>query len=164
MLWDVWEKTLVYCIAITQPFYPLGISLTTVENNSSAETDLISKNQLDDYSFIKSPFTLDEHYVLLRCATGLGAGSESSINLGGWYFNGKQISVGTTCQMQSTFQVRQASNKLYPGVINLYPCRRELLLNEEGFYSCTIRNSSMIYQTMRVGLYLSGRSELHDDE
>ena len=100
--------------------------------------------------------------MLLRCATGLGAGSESSIGLGGWYFNGGQIPVGMTCQ--STFQVRQASNRLYPGVINLYPCRRELLLNEEGFYSCTIRNSSMIYQTMRVALYLSGRSELHDDE
>ena len=99
--------------------------------------------------------------MLLRCATGLGAGNKSSIELGGWYFNDKQIPVGKSCQ--STFQVRQASGRLYPGVINLYPCRTELLLTEEGVYLCNIRNSSMINQTMRVGLYLGGRSKLHDE-
>ena len=140
------------------PICLIGISITRVANDSTPETDIVSSNQLDDYSFIHSPFTLDPFGVLLRCTTGLGPGSSSSTELGGWYFSGAQISVDQPCN--STFQVRQANRRIYPGVINLYPCGT-LSLSEEGVYSCIIINSSMVNQIMRVGLYFSGRSELY---
>ena len=142
-----------------QCIHRLGISTTTVTTQSFPETDLVSGNQLFDYSFITTPFTLDEHGVLLRCATGLGSGSSSSIVLGGWHFNSAQIAVGQQCS-ESVFEVRQANNRLYPGVINLYPCGT-LSASEEGVYSCIIMNSSMINQVTRVGVYLNGRSKLH---
>jgi len=73
------------------------------------------------------------------------------------------ISVGQPCG--SVFQVRSANYRNFPGVINLYPCGsvgRPLSPEEEGVYSCMIMNSSMMVQTTRVGLYLSGRSESLD--
>ena len=126
-------------------------------SDSTPEIDLVSGNQLDDYTFINSNFTLDPHGVLLRCATGLGPGSSSNIVLGGWYFNGAQVPVGDLCR-QPTFEVRSANTRNYPGVINLYPCG-PLSVTEEGVYSCIIMNSSMINQIIRVGVYFTGRSE-----
>ena len=60
-----------------------------------------------------------------------------------------------------TFEVRSANKRKFPGIINLYPCG-PLLPDEEGVYSCVMMNSSMMVQTTRVGLYLSGRSESVD--
>ncbi|XP_065918563.1 hemicentin-1-like isoform X2 [Dysidea avara] len=133
-----------------------GVSITRVTSDSTPEIDLVSGNQLDDYTFINSNFTLDPHGVLLRCATGLGPGSSSNIVLGGWYFNGAQVPVGDLCR-QPTFEVRSANTRNYPGVINLYPCG-PLSVTEEGVYSCIIMNSSMINQIIRVGVYFTGRT------
>ena len=126
----------------------------------SASTDLISSNRLDDYSFLTEPFTLDQFGVILHCVSGLGpTGGQVNINLGNWIFNGAQVSFGDTCV--SVFQQRSANNNNFPGVINLYPCG-PLSPDEEGVYSCMMMNSSMVVQTTRVGLYLSGRSESLD--
>ena len=137
--------------------HSLGISITTVAIDSTPETDLVSSNQLNDYSFITTPFPLDSFGVLLRCATGLGPGSSANIVLGGWYFNGAQVFVGDSCR-QPAFEVRSANTRNYPGVINLYPCGT-LSVTEEGVYSCIIMNSSMINQIMRVGVYFTERSK-----
>ena len=59
------------------------------------------------------------------------------------------------------FEVRGAAGGKYPGVINLYLCGT-FTTTEEGVYSCIIMNSSMMNQTMRVGVYFSGRSESLD--
>jgi len=59
------------------------------------------------------------------------------------------------------FLVRGASGRNYPGVINLYLCGT-FTTTEEGVYSCIMMNSSIMYQTMRVGVYFSGRSESLD--
>jgi len=59
------------------------------------------------------------------------------------------------------FEVRGANTARYPGVINLYLCET-LTITEEGVYSCIMMNSSMMNQTMRVGVYLSGRSKSFD--
>ena len=100
----------------------------------------------------------DSSGVLLRCASGLGP-TGSNMNLGGWKFDQSAVSTGDHCLSQ--FQNRGANSRLYPGVINLYPCGA-LSPNEEGVYSCMMMNSSMMVQTTRVGLYLSGRSESLD--
>jgi len=104
--------------------------------------------------------------AILRCATGLGpSGSDSNIALGGWYFNGAQLFVpsgGVACfSGGEIFLVQGANSRRYPGVINLYQCGT-FTSTEEGVYSCIMMNSSMMNQTMRVGIYLNGRSESLD--
>ena len=121
---------------------------------------LIASNQITDYSFVTQPFTLNQHdmVTIFRCATGLGpSGADSSTDLGGWYFDGAQIPVGTNCG-GPVFEVQVTNNEVFPGVINLLMCRT-FTTTEEGVYSCIMMNSSMVEQTMRVGVYFSGRSE-----
>ena len=139
----------------------LGIAITGA---SDISTDLASSNQITDYSFVTQPFTLDPFNVILRCATGLGpSGSDSNTILGGWYFNGAQLfapSGDTFCE-GIVFEVRGANSRRHPGVINLY-LRGTFATTEEGVYSCIMMNSSMMNQTIRVGVYLNGRSKSLD--
>ena len=139
----------------------LGIAITGA---SDISTDLASSNQITDYSFVTQPFTLDPFNVILRCATGLGpSGSDSNTILGGWYFNGAQLfapSGDTFCE-GIVFEVRGANSRRHPGVINLY-LRGTFATTEEGVYSCIMMNSSMMNQTMRVGVYFSRRSKSLD--
>ena len=139
----------------------LGITATRVSTtDSTPATDLISSNQLPDYSFLTEPFTLNIFDVVLHCVTGLGpTGGNNNAVLGDWYFGGNQIPVTQPCG--SVFQVRSGNPNNFPGLINLYPCG-SLSPDEEGVYSCMMMNSSMMVQTTRVGLYLSGRSESLD--
>ena len=128
---------------------------------SDVRADLVSSNQITDYSFVTQPFTLDPFTAMLRCASGLGpSDSDNNAVLGGWYFTGAQVPIGTNCG-GPVFEVRGANGRNYPGVINLYLCGT-FTTTEEGVYSCTMMNSSMMNQTMRVGLYFSGRSESLD--
>ena len=123
---------------------------------------MVAKNQLVDYSYLtEGSFTFDNAGVVLRCASGLGPGSSSSLTLGGWYFDGNEIASDTRCSPSSVFDQRAANGRLYPGIINLYPCDTDdpLSTDDEGVYSCMMMNSSMMIQTTRVGLYLSGRSK-----
>ena len=138
----------------------LGIAVTGASN---VATDLVSSNQITDYSFLTQPFTLDPFKVILRCLSGLGpSGRNNNAVLGGWYFDGNQIPLpGRDGQCRDVFEVRSANVRKYPGVINLYLCKR-LTFNTEGVYSCIMMNSSMMNQTMRVGVYFSGRSESLD--
>jgi len=136
----------------------LGIAITRA---SDISTDLVGSNQIADYSFVTQPFTLDVFEAFLRCATGLGpSGSDINIVLGGWYFNGIQIPVGSGCT-GFVLEVRTANSRNYPGVINLYLCGT-FTTTEEGVYSCIMMNSSMMNQTMRVGVYFSERSKSLD--
>ena len=124
---------------------------------------MVSSNQITDYSFVTQPFTLDPFLAILRCASGLGpSGSDRNIVLGGWYFNGAQLFAPSVTICEGVvFEVRGANSRRYPGVINLYLCGT-FTTTEEGVYSCIMINSSMMHQTMRVGVYLSGRSESLD--
>ena len=124
-------------------------------------TYLVSRNQITDYSFVTQPFKLDRSKGILRCATGLGPSGDDRNNvLGGWFFNGRRITLSEGCQGPVVEQ-RAAGGKRYPGVINLYLCGT-FTTTEEGVYSCIMMNSSMMNQTIRVGVYLSGRSELFE--
>ena len=137
-----------------------GIALTG-SSYGGPSGDLVINNKIADYSFVTQPFSLDEHKSILRCATGLGPSYwDNNAVLGGWYFKGAQIPVGRNCYGYG-FEVRGASVRNYPGVINLYLCET-FNTTEEGLYSCIMMNSSMMKQTVRVGLYLSGRSESLD--
>ena len=136
----------------------LGIAIFGASNVS---TDLVSSNQIIDYSFVTQPFILAQFNEIIRCATGLGpSGRDSYTVLGGWYFNGAQLPQKTNCGSPA-FAVRGANPMKYPGVINLYKCGA-FTTTEEGVYSCIMMNSSMMNQTIRVGVYVSRRSESCD--
>ena len=145
------------CIHIT-----VGIAIAMTGNmTGNPGEDLFAVNQLTDYSYITQPFTLDVHMAILRCASGLGPDGDTNLVLGGWYFDGIEIPSGTTCDSSSVFQIRTAGIRNYPGVINLYLCGT-FTTTEEGVYSCIMMNSSMMNQTIRVGVYFSGRSKSLD--
>ena len=141
--------------------YILGIA---VIGGSDISTDLVGSNQISDYSYLTQPFSRDRFNVILRCASGLGqSGEDSSTSLGGWYLNGNEVQkpTGTPVCGFHPLEVRGANSRKYPGVINLYLCG---ILNatEEGVYECRMMDSSMVEQTMRVGVYFRGRSESFD--
>jgi len=128
---------------------------------SNISTDLVSSNQITDYSYFTHPFTLDSFKAIFRCISGLGpSNDDGNIVLGGWHFNGTPLPVLQDCT-GPVFEQRGASRINYPGIINLYLCGT-LTTTEEGVYTCIIMNSSMISQTLRVGVYVIGRSKSFD--
>ena len=95
--------------------------------------------------------------MLARCLTGLGPSNNDDNNaLGGWYFNGTRI-VNGECT-DSVIQPNGATIINFVGIINLFQCRTFTSI-AEGVYTCVMMNSSMLNQSVRLGLYLSGRSE-----
>ena len=158
----VYKRTAIvlFIIFAIPLLYTLGIAMTRA---SDITTDLVSSNQITDYSFVTQPFSRDSFNVIFRCATGLGPSDASNIiTLGGWYFNRTALEVRSfqVCT-GPLFEVRGANSELYPGIINLYLCGT-FTTTEEGIYECRMVNSSMMEQTMRLGAYLNGRSESLD--
>ena len=145
--------------------YILGVVVTRVVQDSGGPgEDLNSTNLITDYSVVRHPFTLDSNNAIFRCATGVGpSASNPNTVLGGWYLNGGRLLVpsgDSVCDFYD-LEVRGAPVRRFPGVINLLLCE-EFTTTEEGVYSCIMMNSSMMNQTMRVGVYFSGRSESLD--
>ena len=122
-------------------------------------TSLIDSNILPDYSNITAQnVMINTSALIARCVTGLGpSGSDDNNALGGWYFNGNRIPNGV-CD-SSVVQPSGAAINNFVGVINLFQCG-QFSTTGEGVYTCTLQNSSMINQSMRLGIYFSGRSEL----
>ena len=140
---------LLYCID-----YLLGIELVGGLRTTGSNT-VGSSNIVDDYSAIRWNNN-SRRGLLFRCVTGLGPSGNSNEELGQVSFNGTQISHGL-CD-GPVVQQRGANIAKFIGVINIRTCSA-FTINEEGVYTCTIRNSSMVNQTVRVGVYLPVRSE-----
>ena len=111
---------------------------------------------LADYSYINARDDVDgETPKLARCMSGLGPehGGRNNGVLGGWYFNGVQIP-NTYCR--HIIQPVPASG--IAGVVNMHQCR-QFSTAVEGVYTCIMRNSSWMYQSVRLGVYYRGRGE-----
>jgi len=120
-------------------------------------TNLVrASNVLDDYSAIYLDNSSSSG-ILFRCATGLGPTSSDDNNgIGDLYYDG-MVLPNETCS--GLLQAEGARNVArYPGVYNGRLCS-PLTTSTEGVYTCTLRNSSMMEQSMRVGVYFNGRSE-----
>ena len=90
--------------------------------------------------------------------TGLGPSDGDDNNaLGGLYFNGARIPNGN-CNASTAIQPIGAMISKYVGVMDLHQCRA-LTPTEEGVYTCVMINSSMMMQSMRLGMYRPGRSK-----
>ena len=119
--------------------------------------DIVPGNFRNDYSFINVD-GVSGNSLIARCVTGLGPSNSDDNNaLGGLYFNGSRIPNGN-CNTSPSVQANGALISNFVGVMNLYKCGT-LRPSEEGVYTCTMMNSSMMYQSMRLGVYLPGRSK-----
>ena len=122
-------------------------------------------NALTDYSYINAQGGDPNGVpVLARCLTGLGhsgTSNDPSGALGGWYFNGSMIpNSGKHAYCSSdVIQVRAGAGTA--GVVNIRQCG-VFSTTVEGVYTCTMMNSSMMDQSVRLGVYFTGRSESLD--
>ena len=109
-------------------------------------------------SYVIAP---DDNVLIARCLTGLGpSGTSNGANgvLGGWYFNGNMIP-NSGEQASCSSDVNQARpGRFTAGNINIFQCGA-FSTNEEGIYTCTMMNSSMMEESVRLGVYFTGRSE-----
>ena len=122
-------------------------------------------NVLTDYSYINPADSLsDDGDLLARCLTGLGPNS-TSINangeLGGWYFNGTMIPNSDEAESCSSDVIQARPGGGTAGVINLRQCGI-FSISVEGVYTCTMMTSSGMNQSIKLGLYLTGRCESLD--
>ena len=114
-------------------------------------------NVLDDYTYILMDGSEADNAILFRCATGLGpSGGDSNDVIGDMYLNNMLL----TEQMCNGFVIPQGVRNVlnFPGTYQARTCGA-LTINTEGVYTCTLTNSSMMSQSVSIGVYFSGRSE-----
>ena len=146
--------------------FTVGVAVT--RNSLTDATDFLT-----DYSYIYASDSPGSGVLLARCVTGLGpTGTSNNANsdLGGWYFNGTMIpnsGVNQVCGSPAidnkpavgAIQARPGFGTA--GVINLRQCD-PFTIALEGIYTCTMMNSAMMSQSVRLGVYFSVRSESLD--
>ena len=93
---------------------------------------------------------------IARCLTGLGPDGNDNTVLGGWYFKGSFVPNGVCGG--SVIQQYGALITTDVGVVDLFQCQT-FSTNAEGVYTCMIKNSSRMEQSMRLGVYFNGRSK-----
>ena len=97
---------------------------------------------------------------MAHCLTGLGpSGNDRNGLVGGWYFNGKRISQGK--QGCSSATVQPIPGGATAGIINIHQCA-QFSTAAEGIYTCKMMNSSMMKESVRLGVYFTRRSESLD--
>ena len=96
--------------------------------------------------------------LLFRCVSGLGPTSNDNTELGGLLFGSTMIQDGE-CN-GPVIQQRGATISSFVGIINVLLCAT-LTTNSEGVYTCMMRNSSMMEESVKVGVYFPSRSEFY---
>ena len=115
------------------------ITASSVINNNS----FISLDHNNDY-FAQTLFS---------CASGF---EDSQPKL---YFTNAELE-----KLECNKFVRAVDSNIHPGVLNIQVCGK-LNTSTEGVYTCILKNSSMMNQSVSVGIYFSGRSKsLHNDQ
>ena len=125
----------------------------SVDNTGSNE--ITSDNIIENYSYIRTSDTVTD--VLFRCVTGLGPTGSNNAERSALHFNNQLIPHGG-CD-GPVVQSRGADITQFVGVINVGLCGN-FTTNEEGVYTCVTRNRDGLDESVRVGVYLPGRSEL----
>ena len=119
-----------------------------------------ASNVLDDYAYIFLDGSERGDHILFRCSTGLGpTGNDTNDVIGDLYYNDKPLPHGV-CSNEFIQAEGAVDIARFPGTYNARVCDNgRLTTSTEGVYTCTLTNSSMMDQSVRIGLYLSGRSE-----
>ena len=143
-------------VVMYRGIFTVGIALIGVTDNNL----IVSANALTDYSYVNARASVTTGIQIARCATGLGPSApDDNSAVGGVYFNGNGIpNVG--CSDSSSPIIRQQPTNLYNlvGVINMVQCTT-LTTAVEGIYTCIMMNSSMMNESIRFGVYFTGRSK-----
>ena len=157
LLWFMYRGVFTVGVAVTEVLYNA--------DGTRGSNALNSANALTDYSYFNardSPSGVSGDQVA-RCVTGLGpTGTDNDANdiLGGLYFNGNKITAVTpppTCpSISEVIQVRLGTS--LAGVFNFHQCR-QFTTAAEGVYTCVLINSAMMNESVRFGMYFTGRSE-----
>ena len=113
-------------------------------------------NVLDDYTYILIHGNETDNEILFRCATGLGpSGTDTNDDIGDMYFSNMLLAN----RMCNGFLMPQGPNNArFPGFYQARTCGA-LTTSTEGVYTCTLTNSSMMSQSVSIGVYFSVRSE-----
>ena len=123
-----------------------------------ANNRIQASNVLDDYSVIYLNGE-EDNGVLFRCVTGLGPTCDDkgkncgNRRLGQFLYNDLPL-----IHCNNSVKVQGPNANKLPGVLNAALCGPPTT-STEGVYTCTLMNSSMMYQSMSVGIYFSGRSK-----
>ena len=151
-----------YCCIIHQLLWFMYRGVFTVGVALTRRSLTDANDFLTDYSYIHAIDSPGSNDVLLaRCMTGLGPTGTSNDVLGGWYFGGTMIPNSdetVQCGNPAVSAIQARLGGVTAGVINMHQCRT-FTNTEEGIYTCTMRNSSMVEQSIRLGVYFTGRSE-----
>ena len=164
-----------YCCIIHQLLWFMyrGVFTVGVAVTHNSLTD--ANDFLTDYSYIHASDNPGRGVLLARCVTGLGPtgtrDDDANSDLGGWCFNnGTMIpnsGVNQECgslaanNNPAVGAIQARPGATTAGVINLRQCD-PFTIALEGIYTCTMRNSSMMNQSIRLGVYFSVRSESLD--
>ena len=121
-----------------------------------------TSNVLGDYSFILLNASEQRENLLFRCVSGLGPSRNNTNNvIGNIYF--KNASLTASENNCNRFVRATGASKInqFPGVYNARVCENasNFTTSAEGIYTCRLMNSSMMYQSMRIGLYFIERSK-----
>ena len=149
-------------ISLMQLMLSLGVALTggSVGMNMGGDgTGVVrASNVLGNNSYILFDGIVGTN-IIFRCSTGLGpSGSDTNNDIGDVYYYNMALTDGQC--FGGFVQVGGDPNMArYPGVYRVEACSPILTTSAEGVYTCILRNSSMMNQSLRVGLYFSGRSE-----
>ena len=157
-----------YCCIIHQLLWFMYRGVFTIGVAVTRDSLTDATDFLTDYSYIDASDSPGNGVVLVRCATGLGpTGTDRNANaeLGGWYFiNGTMIpnsDVFQECGSPAVGAIQARPGFGTAGLINLRQCD-SFTIALEGIYTCTMMNSSMMNQSVRLGMYFTGRSESLD--
>ena len=157
-----------YCCIIHQLLWFIYRGVFTVGVAVTRHSLTDATDFLTDYSYITASDSPGSYGVLLaRCVSGLGpSGICDGANsvLGGWYFNGTKITnSGETvrCGSPDVGVIQSRPGGVTAGVINMLQCS-QFTTAAEGIYTCTMMNSSIMNQSVRLGVYFTGRSESFD--
>ena len=134
--------------------FTVGIALIGVMGSNNA---IVSANAVPDYSYVND--RSDNNVQLTRCVTGLGpSGTDDNSAIGGLYFNGNRtpnVGCGDSSSPIVRLQLTNVRNRV--GVIQTVQCRT-FSTAAEGIYTCVMMNSSMMIESIRFGVYFTGRS------
>ena len=119
-------------------------------------TSLTLADALTDYSYIHvEGGSVSNMLIRARCLTGLSPSVNDNGVLGGWWHpNGSKLPNRVVCRDIIT----SIPGGTIAGVINLHQCAA-FSTAAEGVYTCTIMNSSMINESIKLGIYFTNRSE-----
>ena len=138
--------------------FTVGIALIGVMPGGS--NAIVSANAIGDYSYVNARGGIYQGVQIARCVTGLGPiSTDNNDAVGGMDFKGNRLQTGRCADnFSAIIQPQPAGNLNNLAVINIQQCR-EFTTDVEGIYTCVMINSSMMEQSIRFGVYFSGRSE-----